>query len=188
MKKIQSRWTWWLSILLAWPQIIDLKLFSFYSRNHGAGTVVIWVAISHDGLTDLAFLQGKQKSADYIKVLENNLLPFAERMYDANYVFQQDASPIHTSKLTRTFFQERNIKVLSWPARSPDLNPIENAWGKLSGLVWKDGKQFNLKSELEDAIRTSWNNLESDFIKKLIFSMDKRCFEIIEKNGNIISY
>ena len=48
---------------------------------------MIWVGISHDGLADLAFLQGKQKSADYIKVLENNLLPFAERMHGANYVF-----------------------------------------------------------------------------------------------------
>ena len=125
---------------------------------------MIWAGISHEGLTDPAFLQGKQKSADYIKVLENNLLPFAERMCGANYVFQQDNTPIHTSKLTRTFFQERNTNVLSWSARSPDLNSIDSAWGKLSRLVYKDGRQFNSKSELEDAVRTSWNNLESDFI------------------------
>ena len=85
---------------------------------------MILAGISHDGLTDLAFLQGKQKSADYIKVLENNLLPFAERIYGANYVFQQDNAPIHTSKLTRTFVQERPS---SKSARSPVLNPIENA-------------------------------------------------------------
>ena len=79
------------------------------------------------------------------------------------------------------------MNVLSWPACTPDLNSIENAWSKLSRLVYKDGRQFNSKLELEDAIRISWNNLESDFIK-LILSMGKRCFEIIEKNGNIISY
>ena len=45
---------------------------------------MILAGISHDGLTDLPFLQGKQKSADYIKVLENNHLPFAESMYGAN--------------------------------------------------------------------------------------------------------
>ena len=68
----------------------DLRLEkeSFYSRNHGAGTVMIWAGISHDGLTDLTFLQGRQKSADYIKV------SFDERMYGANYVFQQDNAPI----------------------------------------------------------------------------------------------
>ena len=40
----------------------DLRLEkeSLYSRNHGAGTNMIWAGISHDGLTDLAFLQGKQ--------------------------------------------------------------------------------------------------------------------------------
>ena len=81
-----------------------------------------WAEISHGP----AFLQGKQTSADYIKVLENNL-PFAERKYGANYVFQQDNAPIHISKPTRTFFQKRNITVLNWPARSSYLNPIENA-------------------------------------------------------------
>ena len=34
---------------------------------------MIWAGISYDGLTDLAFLQGMQKSVDYIKVLENKL-------------------------------------------------------------------------------------------------------------------
>ena len=48
---------------------------------------------------------------------------------------------------------------------SPDLNPIENSWDKLLRLGYKDGRQFNSKSELEDAIRTSCNNLETDFIK-----------------------
>ena len=35
---------------------------------------MIWARISHKELTDLAFLQGKQKSTDYIEILENNLL------------------------------------------------------------------------------------------------------------------
>ena len=114
---------------------------------------MIWVGISHDGLTNLAFLQGQQKSADYTKVLANNLLSFSKRMYGANYVFQQDIAPIHISKLTRTFFQKRNVNVLSWQARSLNLNQIKNVWRKLSRLVYKDGRLFNSKSELEDAIR-----------------------------------
>ena len=70
----------------------------------------------------------------------------------------------------------RNINLLSWLARSLDLNPIENAWGKMSRLVYKDGRQFNSKSELEDVIRTSWNILESDFIKKINFVDGQKMF------------
>ena len=35
---------------------------------------MIWAGISLGGLTDLTFLQGKQNSADYVEVFENNLL------------------------------------------------------------------------------------------------------------------
>ena len=44
------------------------------------------------------------------------------------WVFQQDNDPNHTSKSTMKYFLERQMKVLEWAPRSPDLNIIENLW------------------------------------------------------------
>ena len=82
----------------------------------------------------------------------------------------------------------RNFKVMSWPAYSPDLNPIENVWGMLSRLVYNNNNQFHSKSDLEwNAFRRAWKELDGKF-KTLIKSMDNRCFVVIENKGNINSY
>ena len=111
--------------------------------------------ISSEGLTELAFLDWRQSSADYIKILEDHLLPFGEAYYGNNFIFQQDNASIHTSKLTKTFFQNRNFKVVGRPACFPDLNPTVNVWGMLSRLVYNNGRQFHSKSDLENAIRNA---------------------------------
>ena len=51
---------------------------------------------------------------------------------DDAVIFQHDNTPLRTSRLTIVVLQERNLKVLKWPARSLDLNPIENMWGLLA--------------------------------------------------------
>ena len=89
---------------------------------------MIWAGISHDRLTDLAFL-----------------LPLVDRICGANYIFQQDNTLIHTSKLTKTFFQERNIKVLSWPAS--DLNEL-----KMLGISRQDWSTM-----MEDNFILNWS-------------------------------
>ena len=77
---------------------------------------------------------------------------------------------------------------MSWPACSPDFNPIVNVWGVLSRQVYNNGKQFHSKSDLENAIRSAWEELDRKFVKTLIKSKDDRCFKVIENKGNIISY
>ena len=43
-----------------------------------------------------------------------------------NAIFHQDNTAIHISKLLKDWFKTKNIEVLDWLTKSPDLNPIEN--------------------------------------------------------------
>jgi hypothetical protein len=63
----------------------------------------------------------------------------------------------------------QGIEVMPWPARSPDLTPIENLW------VWIDRKlqekPINNLGELKQAIHEAWLNVPTDLCLKLIESM-----------------
>jgi len=72
------------------------------------------------------------------------------------------------------------------PARSPDLNPIENVWGILVRKVYRNNRQFETVAELKTAIEAAWMEVEPETIKNLIFSMPNRIFQLISKHGNQI--
>ena len=74
-----------------------------------------------------------------VNLLDSELIEFAGNIYGDDWTFQQDNAAIHSARFTQGFFNERNIQFLTWPALSPDLNPIEDLWGILSAKVFQSG-------------------------------------------------
>jgi transposase len=48
---------------------------------------------------------------------------------------QHDNATYHTAHSVRDFLQDRNVSVLPWPSKSPDLNPIWHVWDLLDWRV-----------------------------------------------------
>ncbi|KAK1788787.1 hypothetical protein P4O66_002596 [Electrophorus voltai] len=50
-----------------------------------------------------------------------------------------DNAPWHTARSIKVWMRDHQIKILSWPAQSPDLNPTENLWNVIKRKM--DGQQ-----------------------------------------------
>ncbi len=68
-----------------------------------------------------------------------------------HWVWQQDNAPVHTAKIVRDLFKAERVKTIEWPARSPDLSPIENVWKVLQDKVYESG-QFHDKQSLQTRV------------------------------------
>ncbi|GBL76073.1 Transposable element Tc3 transposase [Araneus ventricosus] len=133
---------------------------SFFSRQSGGGSVMVWATFGFNGQVGFAFLDGRQNSPKYIETLENHLMPFSENIGGRNWEYQHDNAPTHTSSARKNYLNSKNVTVLEWPPMSPDLNPIENVWGFMSRKVYENGGQFYSLNALKTSIGSAWYNLE----------------------------
>lgn len=153
-------------------------------RHSGGGGIMVWAAISPSSKSELVIIEGRLNSQRYVEMLESNLLP----MMGPEQQYQQDNAPIHVSALTKKWFISKNIPLLPWPARSPDLNIIENVWAHMCKDVYMNGKQYSSINELKIAVLRSWDKIDFDYINTLYSSINKRLLDVIDVKGALIKY
>ncbi|KAM7298449.1 hypothetical protein ISCGN_019044 [Ixodes scapularis] len=102
-------------------------------RSSGRTCVHVWGAISHDGLGPLHRISGRMTAETYSDIVEQVMLPYVldGPFTDGVFLLQQDGAPIHTARSVTNLLDSLGIMRLDWPARSPDLNIIENVWAEI---------------------------------------------------------
>lgn len=149
--------------------------------------VMVWGAISGDGKVHLELITGSMNRFVYADMLEEQFIPVADDiMGEGEWTLQQDGASSHTANLIMDLLEEYEIETLDWPARSPDLNPIENIWGILKKRVYKRNPKTRM--ELEDFIFEEWENLDNEMVANTAMSFNSRLEQVIENDGEIIDY
>ncbi|GFV83938.1 transposable element Tcb1 transposase [Trichonephila clavipes] len=80
------------------------------------------------------------------------------------------------------------IQHLVWPARSPDLNPIENVWDALGRQVAGRNYHPTNKNTLIRALTEEWDKLPQQLLDNVVQSMVRRVECCITLHGGHIPY
>ena len=107
-----------------------------------------------------------------------------QRSKGVHLVYQQDGASSHTSNATRIAFEAMGIPTVAWPAKSPDLNPIETVWNIMKDWIAKYYPEYtpNRKGNRR-IVEEAWAAVGNDIFKRQIRSMRARCEAIIRAEG-----
>ena len=154
----------------------------------GGPSVMMWGGISYDHRTPLIPVVGNLNAQRYIdQILRPVLVPFLQA-HPIVSTFQQDNARPHTARLTTAFLQQHNVRLLPWPAVSPDLSPIEHLWDQLGQRVSARRPAPNNRQQLIAVLQQEWNAIPQQRIQRLIRSMPRRCRVCVAVNGGHTGY
>ncbi len=141
---------------------------------------MIWGAMSSAGVGPLCFLKTNVTAPVYQYILEHFMLSSDDQLFkDADFIFQQDLAPAHTTKSTKSWLNDHGVGVL-------DLNPIENLWGIVKRKM--RNKRPKSADELKATVKETWASIPPQQCRKLITSIPRRIEAVIKAKGAPTKY
>lgn len=158
----------------------------------GRTVVSVWGCITRDGLGPLVRIQGALTADKYSNILDTVGLPHITSHITPQHdcIFQHDRSPVHTAKKVDRLLQQRGVTVLMWPPQSPDLNIIENVWGRMKTSLSRLSLHGKSADDLWAAVNEEWERLKCDssFTEALYRSLPERMKAVVDAEGDVTRY
>lgn len=162
-------------------------------------TVYVWGAIGID-FRHLVVLRRTSQAKQATRKRNAEQRPEAERFTSKTYIrrclagkvqrhvtnhgliLQADNHRSHYSTEAKAYFASKRMGyTANWPARSPDLNPIENLWAHLQQEVSK--RVPSNADELAQYVVEEWDKLDDAFINNYVRSFKGKCQRVWKRNG-----
>ena len=130
--------------------------------------------------------------ANFIRKKFNLCFGKAGPKHGGRRLFVMDNCPCQTSKVAMASLGQVEAELLKIPARSPDINPIENIFHLVKSQLNKQAVTENITSESYEQFQTRvfqvLRTFPVDIIDKTIDSMSKRINKMISSKGYRTKY
>ncbi|GFU62341.1 transposable element Tcb2 transposase [Trichonephila clavipes] len=152
-------------------------------------SIMLWAGIMINGHTRLHVVANGTLTGQ--RYIDEVLLPHVRLFRSAvgdKFVFMDDNATCHRTLAVQDCLDSEGIKRLVWPARSSDLNPIENVWDALGRQIAGRNYPPTNKNTLIRALTEEWDKLPQQLLDNVVQSMVRRVECCITLHGGHIPY
>ncbi len=107
---------------------------------------------------------------------------------DLEVIFQQDGASAHTAMVTQDWLESQGFRFIGkeeWPAKSPDVNVLENFWAIMQAGV--NNKEPKTSLGLQRVVKKMWREVKEEWLHRLVDSMNERVQKVIDRNGDFLT-
>ncbi|GFW09456.1 transposable element Tcb2 transposase [Trichonephila clavipes] len=158
-------------------------------HSYRGGGILVWVGISLDGHTDLHVFHGGTVTGLRYRdeILDPYVRPCAAAIGN-DFILMDDNARPHRARIVEEYLEDHGLERMEWPARSPDLNPIEHLWDYLGREVAALNPPPRSLHELKQGLLCVWSSLPIPVSDNLINSMGNLCRQCIQVRDGHIPY
>ncbi|GFW24161.1 transposable element Tc3 transposase [Trichonephila clavipes] len=153
-------------------------------HSYRGGGILVWAGISLGGHTDLHVFHGGTVTGLRYRdeILDPYVLPYAAAIGN-DFILMDDNARPHRARIVEEYLEDHGLERMEWPARSPDLNPIEHLWDYLGREVAALNHPPRSLHELKHVLLCVWSSLPIPVSDNLINSMGNRSRQCIQVRG-----
>lgn len=183
---------------MTWRRKQEGLVITTKGRKEGSGGKMakFFVAISYGkGVVMCHHHEWEITGANFAEYIIRKQFPLAFKKAGSSppYKFLQDGCPRQNSKVAQRAWEKKKYEMVGIPARSPDLNPIENFFNLVRKKLKADAIEKDIKTEDYESFvnrikETITTGIPISTIDNLISSMPKRMALVIKGKGNRTKY
>ncbi|GFT82564.1 transposable element Tcb1 transposase [Trichonephila clavipes] len=106
----------------------------------------------------------------------------------ATAIFYQDNVQPHVTRIVQRSLVNHQIQLFPWPARSPDLSPIENMWSMVAQRLTQIIPPAVTPDQLWQRVEAAWSAVPQEHIQSPFESMLRSMEAVISNNGGYSGY